>query len=101
MAQKLICPPLLGKFYGRPPQIAMVLIKLAFKSAEQRKRVRGRTGEACEDLLLIETANFLRAMLDYGLTERDLAVPSHNDRAISTDTQNCRGTYSRRGLSFG
>src|SRR4029077_9577115 len=52
--QKLVGTPILGQFDRAPANVAMILLQLRFKPAEQRKRVGGRAGETCQNLILIK-----------------------------------------------
>ena len=68
-----------------------MLLELGLETAEQRKAVGGRSGESREHLVVIQTADLLRLVLDDGLAERDLPVAGQNDLAIVPNGQHGRG----------
>ena len=60
----------------------MILLQLGFKAAEKRESVGGRPGKSCQNLVLIQPADFLGGVLNHALAKRDLAVSGHNHLAI-------------------
>ena len=70
----------------------MVLLEFRFEAAEEGEGVGGGTGESGQDFVLIEAANFLGSVLDYGLAQGDLAVSGHDDFVVSADAEDGGGT---------
>ena len=78
----------------------MILIQLAFETAEQREGIGGRARESCQNLFLIKPANLLGAVFDNRLAERHLAVSGHDDAAIAADAEDGGGADSGRGFTI-
>ncbi len=87
MAQEFIGAPVFGEFDGGAAQIAVILLKFRLETAEEGEGVGGGTGESSENFVLIEAANFLGSVLDYGFAERDLAVASHDNLVVAADAE--------------
>lgn len=94
LPEHFVGAPVFRKLDCRSSEISVKLIELRLKASEERKGVRGRTGEACKDLVVIQTPNLTRAMLDDPLTERDLTIAGHYNFAIATDAENGGGSDS-------
>src|SRR5215831_10859071 len=56
MPENLVGAPVLRELYYRARKIAVELLELRFKTREQRKRVRGRSGKTGQNLVVIKTA---------------------------------------------
>jgi hypothetical protein len=67
MAKILIGSPVFGEFNGSAAQVSVVLLELGFEAAEQREGVGGGSRKTGEDFFLVESADFLGFVLDYGL----------------------------------
>src|SRR5437773_1263449 len=76
-----IGPPVARELDGRSFEVAAILFKLRFKAREERERIRSRTGKTRKNRIVIQPADFLRALLEDGAAEGHLPVPSH-DRAV-------------------
>ena len=87
MAQELVGAPVLGQFDGAAAQVAVVLLQLGFKAAEQRESVGGGAGKSGQDLVLIQAADLLGGVLDHAFAKRDLAVAGHDHFAVAADAQ--------------
>src|SRR5258706_6268251 len=93
-AEIAICPPVLGKLYGRPHQLTRILLKLAFQAFEKREGIGGRAGESADHVALGEPAHLLGVGLDNSLADRDLTVAANDGSAGLTDREN-RGTVPK------
>ena len=89
VAQKLIGAPVFGEFDGAAAEIAVILLELGFEAAEQGEGVGGGTGEAGQNFVVVEAADFFGGVLDDGLAEGDLSVAGEDDSAITADGKNC------------
>ncbi len=79
----------------------MILLQLGLETAEQSEGIGGRAGKSGKNLVLIEAANFLGAVLDDGFTERDLAVAGHDNLVVAADAEDGGGADSAGSGSFG
>jgi len=93
MTQEFIRAPVFRQFNGRAAKVAVVLLQFLFKPAEQRKRIGGGTCKACQNLVLVEPADLLGRVLDYGLAEGYLAVAGQYNLPIAANRQNSGRTY--------
>src|SRR6185312_5044628 len=91
MSQKLIGAPVFGQLNRASADVAVILLQLGFKSAEERKRIRSRTRETRQNLVLIQPPYFLRRMFNHAFAKRDLPISGHDYVAIPANTQNCSG----------
>ena len=74
-----VSAPVLGEFHGGALKIAGESFELLFEPFKEREGVRGRSGEACENLtLLADTPDLAGIALHDGLTHRHLPIP-HDD----------------------
>src|SRR5208283_2023865 len=101
MAQKFVGAPVFREFDGGAADVAVILLQLGLETAEQSESVGGRAGKSGENLVLIETANLLRPMLDDRFPERDLAVASHDNLVVAADAEDGGGADSARSGGFG
>ena len=90
-AQHPVGPPVLGQLDGGALEVAAVLLQLRLEAREEREGVGRRAGEAGQDLVVVQPADLLRALLDDGVAEGDLAVAGHDRLAAVPDRQNCCG----------
>ena len=81
--QEFIGAPVLGEFHGAAAEIAVILLQLGLEAAEEGEGVGGGTGEAGQNFVVVEAADFFGGVLDDGLAEGDLAVASEDDSAIT------------------
>ncbi|MCY1462000.1 hypothetical protein D9M71_797230 [compost metagenome] len=65
--------------------MALVFFQLAFKTFEQGEGVGGGTGEAGDDLTVVQAADFLGVAFHHGVAERNLAVAAHDDFAVAAN----------------
>src|SRR5215204_1534391 len=79
VAQNLVRAPLLAQFDGGTLKVAVVLFEFAFKAREEREGVGGGPGEAAENLLVVESADFARAALHDRVAVCHLSVPRERD----------------------
>src|ERR1700694_4377660 len=91
MAQKFVGAPFFGELDGAASQVAVILLQLRFKAAEEGESVGRRAGKSRQDLVLIQAANLLGGVLDDAFAERDLAISGHDDSAVAADAKNCGG----------
>jgi hypothetical protein len=68
----------------------MELLELGFESREQREGIRGRPGETCKYLVVVQAADLFCPVLDNGFAESDLAVAGDRNLVILADTNNGR-----------
>ena len=87
LPQQFVGAPVLGEFHRSAGQVAGKLLQLALKPREEGERVRGRSCEAGEDLVLIEPPQLLGAGLHYGRAQRYLSVRRHHNRPVAPHTQ--------------
>src|SRR4029077_13704214 len=59
MPKKLVRTPVARQFDVGPPKVAMILLQLSLKPAEERERIRSRSREARHNLVVIEPADLL------------------------------------------
>src|SRR5438270_11390042 len=97
MAQIFISAPVLGEFNGSAAQVSVVLLELGFEAAKQREGIGGGACEPCEDLFLVESADFLGFVLDYGLAQSHLAVTRHHDLVVTADAEDGGGADAACG----
>src|SRR6266478_1845957 len=93
-AEIAICPPVLGKFYGRPHELTRILLELAFQAFEKREGIGGRASESADHVAFGEPAHLLGVGLDDSLADGDLAVAADHGSAGLTDREN-RGTVPK------
>src|SRR5579871_2016369 len=93
MAQEFVGSPILGQFNRAAANIAMILLELRLKAAEQGKSISGRPCEAGKNLVLVKAADFLGGVLDDSFAKSDLAVSCHDHLAVTADTQHGRRSY--------
>src|SRR4051794_19646902 len=94
MSQQFVGAPFFRQFDCGASKIAVVLVKFRLEAAEQRKSVGSRAGESGENLVLVQAANFFRAVLDHGIAERDLSIAGHDNFTVTADTKNRSRTNS-------
>ena len=92
MAQELVGAPIFGEFDGSASEVAVILLELRLKAAEQGEGVGRGTGESGDNLVVVQAADLFGRMLDDRLAKRDLAVAGENDVAIASNGQNCCGS---------
>src|SRR5579871_4137380 len=90
MPQELVGTPVTRQFNRCAAKVAVVLLQLGFETAEQSEGVRRRSRESGNNLVVVESANLLRRMLDYRLPQRNLTISGQNNAAIAAHGQNCR-----------
>src|ERR1041385_1879610 len=90
MPQELVSPPITSQFHRSPAEIAVILLQLGLKTAEQGKGVRGRSRKSRNDLVVVEPPDLLGRMLDHRFPKRDLAISGKHDLAIAAHRQNRR-----------
>jgi len=61
--------PVFGEFDGGAAEVAVILLEFRLETAEEGEGVGGGTGESSENFVLIEAANFLGSVLDYGFRQ--------------------------------
>ena len=91
LAQHLVGAPVLGELDGGAAEVAGILLELGFEAGEEREGVGGGAGEAGEDLVLVELADFLGGVLHDGAAERDLAIGGHDDGVAAADADDGGG----------
>src|SRR4029077_20917774 len=70
-----------------PAQVAVILLQLGLKAAEQRERICRGSSEPGEDLFLEHAPDLARIVLDDMLAKRDLAVSGHHDLIALANTK--------------
>jgi hypothetical protein len=65
-----------------------MLVELRLEALEQRERVRGPSGEAGENAVVIEAPDLARARLDDDVAERDLAVAAQRHFPVAARRNN-------------
>src|SRR6266436_9449006 len=93
-AEIAICPPVLGKLYGRPHELTRILLELAFQALEKREGIGSRAGESADHVALGEPADLPGVGLDDRLADGDLTVAADHGSAGLTDREN-RGTVPK------
>ncbi len=101
MAEKFVGAPVFSELDGGAAEVAVVLLQLGLEAAEQSESVGGRAGEPGQNFVLIEAADFFRAVLDDRFAERDLAVPGHDHFVFATDAEDGRGAYEAASGRYG
>src|ERR1700722_9569428 len=91
VAQEFIGAPVFGQFHGTAAEVAVILLELGFEAAEEGEGVGGGTGEAGQNFIVVEAADFFGSVLDDGLAEGDLAVAGEDDSAVTAHGKNCSG----------
>src|SRR5690242_1717565 len=91
--QVLVGAPILGQFHGGAANVAVVLLQLGFKAAEEGKGVGSRAGKAGQNLVAIEAANLAGSMFDYAFAQCNLTVSCHHHVPIPAHTQNGSRAY--------
>src|ERR1700732_5222034 len=92
MTEKLVRPPILGQLHGGPSNIAVILLELGLETAKKREGIGGGTGKASENLVLIESADLLRRMLDDAFAKSHLAISGENNAVVAAHAKNCSRT---------
>src|SRR5712692_10948673 len=95
VAQRAVLAPILGQLDSRLLQIAREFLKLSFEPFEQRNRVGGRTGEACDHLIVVEPPGLARGVLHHVLPHGHLAIGNEDHLVILAHAQD-RGAVHRR-----
>src|SRR5213592_4560483 len=91
MTQSPVRSPFFGKLYGRPCKVASKLFQFTFKARKQGERISGGPGKTGQNLTIIETTDFLSALLNNNLPQSDLAISSHSYFSVFSNA-NDRGT---------
>src|ERR1035437_2889795 len=101
MPQKFVGPPVFRGFDSRAADVAVILLQFGLETAEQRESVGGRAGKSGKNLVLIEAANLLRPVLNYGFTECDLPISGHDNLVVTADTEDGGGVNEAASWNFG
>ena len=97
--QDAIGPPVLGQLDRRALEVAAILLELRFEAREQSERIGRRPGEAGEDAVVVEPADFAARLLDDRLPECDLSVTGHHRAVRVPDRKNRRTVKHRFSLT--
>src|ERR1700687_3523463 len=101
MAQKFVGAPVFGEFDGGAAEVAVILLQLGLKSAEQGESVGSRAGKTGKNLVLVEAAHLLRPVLEDGSAERALTVSGHDTLVAAADAEDGGGTNAAASGDFG
>ena len=83
-AQDAVGAPVFRQLDGGAHQVALMFVELGVEALEQRESVSRRTGEAGQDPVVMQPANFFCALLDDDVAESDLAIAAHRDLRAAT-----------------
>ena len=89
-AQNAIAAPVLRELDGGAFEVAAILFELRFEAREQRERIGGRAGEAGENPVVVEPADFPGGLLDDGLAEGHLPVAGQHGAVAMPDREDGR-----------
>ena len=84
-AEGAVSAPFFGELDSGANQVALVFLKLAFETLEEREGVSGGPGKTGDDLAVVQATNFLRVAFHHGIAERNLAVAAHDDFAVAAN----------------
>ena len=82
MAQHLVGAPFFAEFDRRALEIAVILFELAFEARQQRKRVACCSRKPGQNLIVVESPDFLGAGFHDSLAERHLPVSGECDVSV-------------------
>src|SRR5437773_532865 len=85
-----VAAPVARALDGGAFEVAAILLELRFERGEQREGIRGGAGESGEDRIVVEPADFLRALLQDGAAEGHLTVTRHNRAVVVPDREDRR-----------
>ena len=89
-AQVLVGAPFLAKANGGANQVALVLVEVLFELVEKGQGVGHGTGEAADDLAVMQTAHFRGALLHDDVTDGHLTVPGDGHSPVALHRHDSR-----------
>ena len=90
-----------GQFDGGTDQVALVFFQLAFKTLEQGEGIGGGTGEAGDDLAVVQATDFLRVAFHHGIAEGNRPSPPMTTLPWRrTETMVVKGESPRSGAKM-
>src|ERR1700730_2670799 len=100
MAEGAILAPFFGEFDCGFLQVAGMFLELAFETFEQSDSVGGRSGEAGDDFIVVESARFASGMFHDVIAHSYLAIGDEHDFAVLTHAQNGGSVHQCVSLSM-
>ena len=91
--QRAVLPSFLGQFDGGFCQVALMFLEFAFKTLEERQRVRRRTRKARQNFIAEQTPRFPGRMFHHVFPHRDLAVGGDHHFIVAAHAKNRRAMY--------
>ena len=92
-AQGAVAAPVFGELDGGARELAAEFFELAFKALEEREGVGATAGEASEDFVFVQAADFADVALHHGVAEGGLAVAAEGDEFIAAHAEDGGGVY--------